>query len=126
MVRYTIVIEDTALRMWNKAPVAYFETLKFSGATEDNWSRDSSVGITMGWISRVRFPTVQEFPLLDSIQTNSGAHPASYPMGTGYSFPGGKSGRDMKLPAHLLLVPRSRKLELNLYSPICLYGIMFN
>jgi hypothetical protein len=30
------------------------------------------------------------------VQTGSGAHPASYPMGTGGSFPGGKarSGRD--------------------------------
>jgi hypothetical protein len=26
-------------------------------------------------------------------QTGSGAHPASYPMGTSGSFPGGKSGR---------------------------------
>jgi hypothetical protein len=30
----------------------------------------------------------QEFSLLHVIQTGSGAHPASYPMGTGGSFPG--------------------------------------
>jgi hypothetical protein len=28
--------------------------------------------------------------LFSSVQTDSGAHPASYPMGTGCSFPGGK------------------------------------
>jgi hypothetical protein len=33
---------------------------------------------------------VQEFSLLHNVQTDTGAHPASYPMGTGGSFPGGK------------------------------------
>jgi hypothetical protein len=55
-------------------------------------SRDSSVGIAKGWTARVRFPAVQDFSLLPSVQTGSGAHPASYPMGTGGSFPGGKAG----------------------------------
>jgi hypothetical protein len=34
--------------------------------------------------------------LSQNVQTGSGAHPASYPMGTGGPFPGGKarSGRD--------------------------------
>jgi hypothetical protein len=32
----------------------------------------------------------QEFSLLHIIQTSSGAHPASYPMGTGGSFQRGK------------------------------------
>jgi len=41
------------------------------------------------------------------IQTVSGAHPASFTMGTG-SFPGVKSGRGMTLTPHLLLVPWSR------------------
>jgi hypothetical protein len=36
------------------------------------------------------------FVLYSCVQTGSGAHPASYPMGTGGSFPGGKArpGRD--------------------------------
>jgi hypothetical protein len=38
----------------------------------------------------------------------SGAHPASYPMGTRGSFPRGKSGRGVKLTTHLHLVPRSK------------------
>jgi hypothetical protein len=40
--------------------------------------------------ARVRFPAVQDFSPLHSVQTDSGAHPASYPMRTADSFPGGK------------------------------------
>jgi hypothetical protein len=38
-------------------------------------SRDSSVGIAMGMPGRLGFVS-------HSVQTGSGAHPASYPMGT--------------------------------------------
>jgi hypothetical protein len=41
-------------------------------------SRDSSVGIAASYG-------------LDSVHTSSGAHPASYQMGTGGFFPGGKT-----------------------------------
>jgi len=41
------------------------------------------------------------------VQTGSGAHPDSYPMGIRGSFHGGK-GWGMKLTTHLHLVPRSR------------------
>jgi hypothetical protein len=33
----------------------------------------------------------QEFSLLQIVQNGSEAHPTSYPMGTGGSFPGGKA-----------------------------------
>jgi hypothetical protein len=39
-----------------------------------------------GWTARVRFPEVHGFSLIHSVQTASGDHPASYPMGTGGSF----------------------------------------
>jgi hypothetical protein len=54
-----------------------------------NGSRDSSVGIEMGYEldGWGRF----DFSLLHSVQTVSGAHPASYPTGTVGSFLGGKS-----------------------------------
>jgi len=42
------------------------------------------------------------------VQTGSGAHPASCTMGTGF-FPGVKSGQDVMLTPHPLLVPWSRK-----------------
>jgi hypothetical protein len=42
--------------------------------------------------SRVRFPAEAEnFSLNHRVQKGSGAHPASYPMGTRDSFPGGKA-----------------------------------
>jgi hypothetical protein len=53
---------------------------------------NSSVSIVMGWMIGVRFPAeARDFSLLHSIQTSSGTHPASYPMGTKGPFPGGKA-----------------------------------
>jgi hypothetical protein len=58
-------------------------------------SRDSSVGITLGYGledrgSRVRFSAgAGNFSLHPRVQNGSGAHPAAYPMGTTGSFPGG-------------------------------------
>jgi hypothetical protein len=41
----------------------------------------------------------QEFSLLHVVKTGSGAHPASYPMGTGGSFPWSKAaGADHSPP----------------------------
>jgi hypothetical protein len=60
-------------------------------------SRDSSVGIVTGYglddqMIGIRFPArAGSFSLRHRIQTGSGAHPASYPVGTGGSFPGDKA-----------------------------------
>jgi hypothetical protein len=60
-------------------------------------SCDSSVGIALGYGlddrgSRVRFPAgAGNFSFHHRVQNGSGAHPASYPMGTRGSFPGGKA-----------------------------------
>jgi hypothetical protein len=54
---------------------------------------DSSVGIALGYGldnrgSRVRFPAgAGNFSLYHRVQNGSGAHPPSYLMGTGGSFP---------------------------------------
>jgi hypothetical protein len=57
--------------------------------TEYLKKRDNSVGIAtmLTAESRVQFPDeVRAFSLFHSVQTGSGAHPNSYPMGTlGYS-----------------------------------------
>jgi hypothetical protein len=88
------------------------------------WSRDSSVGIMTGYRldSLGSIPNSARLFLFSSVQTDSGAHTASYPMGTGGSFPKGKSGRGLKLTTHLRLVPRSKNMELQLHSPIRLHG----
>jgi hypothetical protein len=60
-------------------------------------NRDSSVNIALDYGlddrgSRVRFPAgVGNFSLHHRVQNGSGAHPASFPMGTWFSFPGGKA-----------------------------------
>jgi hypothetical protein len=60
-------------------------------------SRDSSVGIALSYGpedrgSRARFPVgAGNFYLHHRVQNGSGAHPASYPMDTGGSFPMGKA-----------------------------------
>jgi hypothetical protein len=57
----------------------------------------SSVGIALGYGlddrgSRVRFPAgAGNLSLFHRVQNSSGAHPASYPMGTRGSFPRGKA-----------------------------------
>jgi hypothetical protein len=59
-------------------------------------SRDSSVGIATGYglddrSFRVRLPAgAGNFSLHHHVQNDSGAHPASYPIVTRGSFPGGK------------------------------------
>jgi hypothetical protein len=59
--------------------------------------RDSSVGIALGYGlddrgSTVRFPVrAGRFSLHHSVKNGSGAHPASYAMGTRGCFPGGKA-----------------------------------
>jgi hypothetical protein len=58
---------------------------------------DSSVGIALGYGlddqgSSVRLPAgTGNFSLHHRVQNGSGAHPATYPMGNGGSFPGGKT-----------------------------------
>jgi hypothetical protein len=60
-------------------------------------SRGSSVSIELVYGlddrgSRFRFPAGDgNFSLHHRVQTGSGAHPASYPMGTRGSFPGSKA-----------------------------------
>jgi hypothetical protein len=64
-------------------------------------SRDSVVGIAIGyglddrWVG-VRVPVGSTIFSPPIVQTGSGAHPASYTMGTGGSFPGIKRpGREV-------------------------------
>jgi hypothetical protein len=62
-------------------------------------SRDSSVGTATDYrlddrMIGVRYPAgAGNFFLRHCVQTGSDAYPASYPMGTGGSFPGGRVKR---------------------------------
>jgi hypothetical protein len=76
---------------------AYEQKTSYSKQFITEKSRDSSVGIALGYGlddrgSRVRFPAgAGNFSLHYRVQTGSGVHPTSYPIGTGVSFPGGKA-----------------------------------
>jgi hypothetical protein len=66
-------------------------------------SRDSSVGIATGYglDDRIgfRFPAgAGNFSLHHRVQTDSGTHPASYPMGNEVSFPGSKAAGEWSWP----------------------------
>jgi hypothetical protein len=59
-------------------------------------SRGSAVGIATAYGvddrgGGVRALVQSEFSLLHIVETGSGAHPTSYPMGTGGSLPWGKA-----------------------------------
>jgi hypothetical protein len=62
-----------------------------------NESRDTSVGIALDYGLDVRGSSVRfsveagNFSLHHRVHNGSGAHPASYTMGTRGSFPGGKA-----------------------------------
>jgi hypothetical protein len=70
--------------------------LKFINLTKIGKSRDSLVGIALGYGlddqgSTILFPAGAGKFLFTTVQNGSGAHPASYPMGTRGSFLGGKA-----------------------------------
>jgi hypothetical protein len=69
----------------------------------------------MLWSRNVRtnYKLYFTFNIINSVQTGSGAHAASYPKGTGAIFPRVKRSRrevDHSPPLHL--VPRSKMVEL--------------
>jgi hypothetical protein len=63
--------------------------------------------------------------LLHIVQTGSGAHPHSYQKDT-RALSRGLSSRGVKLITYLHLVPEPIIVELYLYSPIHLDGIVLN
>jgi hypothetical protein len=75
-------------------------------------SRGSTVSIVSDYGLDVRAIGVRspagakEFSSNLCVQTGSGAHPASYPLGTGSLFPGDKTRPGMTLTTHPHLVPR--------------------
>jgi hypothetical protein len=104
----------------------------FSGRLTLVENHDSSVGIELrygldDWGSRVRFPAgAGNVSLHHRFQNGSGAHPASYPMGTRDSLLG------VKRPEHKAdySPPSSAEVkewvELYLYSPIRLHSVVLS
>jgi hypothetical protein len=83
-----------------------------------------SAGLRSGW-SGVRVPAVcGNFPLHYRVQSGSGAQPASYPMGTRGSFPGGKATGAWSWP----LTPSAEVKNTWSYTStlICLHGVVLS
>jgi hypothetical protein len=78
-------------------PAVKFNEQVTVGTKLQSKSRDSSVGRALGYGldgrgSRVRLLAgAGNFSLHHRVRNGSGAHPASYPMGTRGSFPGSKA-----------------------------------
>ena len=87
-------------------------------------SRYSAVGIVTGLragLSRVRISVVRDSSVFQNVHTGSGAHPASYSIGTGFLFRI-SGNRDVKLTTELLPVSMSRVTRVTLLLP--LYSLM--
>jgi hypothetical protein len=87
-----IIRSANAENVWTSATA----TILLQQAYKRRRNRDSSFCIATNYELAgrgvgVRVPAWQNFSLLHSVQTSSGAHPASYPMVTEGSFPGGKA-----------------------------------
>jgi hypothetical protein len=92
---------------------------------------DSAVGIATGYgLDNQGSEFVswweQEFSLLHVIQTGSGSHTASYPMGNGGSFSVGKAAGSVRLTTLLQLVQGQAKVGLYIHSPICFHSVVLN
>jgi hypothetical protein len=100
-------------------PACFFHAEPESGPVYFNGHKTVSVllSFSQGFILAV---TNDNFLL----QAGSGAHPASYPVGTGGSSPGIKQLRHETTYLHLVL--RSRMVELFFHSPIHLHGMVLN
>jgi hypothetical protein len=85
-----------------------------------------SSGLRAGW-SGVRVPSgAGNLSLHHRVQTCSGAHPTSYPLGTRGSFHGGKAAGGVKLTTYPYLMPRSRMHGAIPLLPICLRGVVLS
>jgi hypothetical protein len=68
----------------------------------------------------------QEIFLFSSVQAKCGAHPASYPVGTGGSFLKDKAIEAWSWPLTSIWCRGKKMVELYPHSPISLHGVVLN
>jgi metal-dependent HD superfamily phosphatase/phosphodiesterase len=78
-------------KLHNKILHAFTSCMQRQNSMTINAGIITFFGILTGWMAWARFPSMQDSSLLHSVQTAFEAHPASYPMGTGGFFSGGKA-----------------------------------
>jgi hypothetical protein len=84
-------------------------------------SQDSAVGIATGYGLDGRGVRVSHI-----VHTGSGAHPASYPMGTGGSFLSGKAAGAWGWSLTSNYRQGQEYMDLYIHSPIHLHGVVLN
>jgi hypothetical protein len=105
-------LDDRAIGFRSPAEAKYFSSMwDFKFSQRRVWFSELSSGLycRVKWlstdVSEVRTASIirDDFTSNLCVQTGSGAHPASYPMVTGGTFPGVKarSGRDADYSPHL-------------------------
>jgi hypothetical protein len=88
-------------------------------ANKRAWVAQSVQCLITEWTIGVRSPAkAKDFYSSLCVQTGSGAHPASCPMGTGESFPGGKARPERDADHSPHLVPSSRTGSSYISSPL--------
>jgi hypothetical protein len=83
----------------------------------------------MGWMTRwvgIWASVGSRIFFLHIIQTGSVAHPASFPVDTGVSFPGGKAARGWSWPLTSNYCQGQEKWSYMSTLPYCLHGVVLN
>jgi hypothetical protein len=106
---FVVILEEAIVNAWKQANVLKFYTLI--------WKKNSVSSSIPG---EARFFSSPQLP------ARLWGPPSLLPNGYQGRFPRRQSGNGVNLTTHLHLVPRSRMVEPNLYSPICLHGIVLN
>jgi len=119
--QFSVVTFKTA--KWTQAVFAWLYVWMLALYSYGNSSLNVISGIALDYEldnrgSRVQFPAgTGNFSLHHRVQNGSWAHPASYPMGTRGTFPGGKVAEAWSWP----LIPSSAEVkegvELHIHSP---------
>jgi hypothetical protein len=83
-------VSHEPLEFWGVSGMAVTNCthVTFGYLSRSRWSTNGTIDIGN---SNTELTSGQDFSLLHSVQTGSGAHPASYPMGTGDFSPRGKA-----------------------------------
>jgi hypothetical protein len=96
--RETVVLPCTSNRALFASPFVDYFVSQYSCCTIDGAVRIATAyGLDNQGVG-VRVPVVTRISLLDIVQTGSGVHPTSYPVGTRDPFPGGKAAGSWSWP----------------------------
>jgi hypothetical protein len=92
----------------------------------DLFAQRYSAGLRAEWSGGRLVVETGNFSLHHRVQTGSGAHPDSYPIGTRGSFPGGKAVWSWSWPLTSISAEVKNEWSYTSTPPIRLHGVMFS